>query len=96
MEQRTLEEYIASLDPYEREEHQAVIKECLERKKIIWESKEKIYKSTEQIAANINLLHNGLNDLEKSCKIHTDLMDSLVIDIRPLLLSLVDNKPSTN
>jgi hypothetical protein len=96
MKQNNLEEFIASLATDEREKHQALIKECLNRKKLIREYTVKTYKSIEQLSVNVKILQNELNDLEKCCKIHTDIMDTLVTDIRPLLLLLANNKPSTN
>jgi|WetSurSiteA1Bulk_404760.scaffolds.fasta_scaffold234582_1 hypothetical protein len=96
MKEKTLEECIANLSPEEREKHQILIRECLERKKLIREYTEKTDNRLEQLGVNMERLRKYLFDIEKCSMIHSNLVDILDTDFRPLLLSLENTKPSSN
>ncbi len=96
MQPKTLEDLIASLNPDEIEKYRALIEECLERKRLTSEYTEKIFHSLEQVSSNIRTIHNGIKDLERCGKIQSDIIEILQTDIKPLLFSLKEHKPSTN
>lgn len=96
MEQKSLEEYIASLTPDEREKHQTLIQECLERKGLLRGYTEKTYDSIEQLSVNLKTINQGITDLQKYINIHQNLASQFLSDLIPLLKSLSDNKLSSN
>ena len=94
MEKKTLEEFIANLSPEEQERHQELIRECLERKKLIHDYSEKAYKSIHHLATDLQRLKHGLMKLENYAKRQRDLAHDLFSDIIPLVKH--PNKPSMN
>jgi len=96
MEKKSLEEFIANLTPEEREKHQALIQECLERKKLIHEYSEKAYKSINHLSADLQKLKNGLIKLADYTKLQRDLNRELFSDVIPLLKTVHPDKPSMN
>lgn len=96
MKKKTLEEFIANLSPEERERHQGLIQECLERKKLIHEHSEKAYKSIHHLSTDLEKLKHGLIKLENYAKLQSDLTHDLFSDVIPLVKTLHPNKPSMN
>jgi hypothetical protein len=96
MEKKALEEFIADLSPEERERHQSLIQECLERKKLIHEYSEKAYKSINHLSADLEKLKHGLMKLANYTKLQSDLNRDLFSDVIPLLKTVYPNKPSMN
>ena len=83
MEKSKLEEFIENLSPEERERHQELIRECLERKKLIHEYSEKAYKSIHHLSTDLERLKHGLMKLENYAKLQRDLTHDLFADILP-------------
>lgn len=96
MQPKTLEELIASLNPDEIVKYHDLIEECLERKRLTSEYTEKIFNSLEQVSSNIRTIHNGIRDLERCCKIQSDIIEIMQTDIKPLLFSLKEHRQSAN
>jgi hypothetical protein len=96
MNQLTLEEYISRLTPDEREKHQSLIKECVERKKLLREYTEKTNNSIQQCSVNLKNVNKGLADIEKYIKIHQDLTYNFLSDLVPLFNKMSNNGPSAN
>jgi len=96
MEKKALEEFIASLSPEERERHQPLIQECLERKKLIREYSEKAYKSIHHLSADLEKLKHGLMKLADYTKLQSELNRDLFSDVIPLLKAVHPDKPSMN
>ena len=96
MEKKTLEEFIENLSPEERERHQALIQECLERKKRIHEYSEKAYKSIHHLSTDLESLKHELMKLENYAKLQRNLTHDLFSDVIPLIKTLQPNKPSMN
>jgi hypothetical protein len=96
MEKKALEEFIANLSPEERERHQALIQECLERKKLIQEYSEKAYKSIHHLSADLENLKHGLIKLANYTKLQSELTRDLFSDVIPLLNTGQPDKLSMN
>jgi hypothetical protein len=96
MEKKALEEFIANLSPEEREKHQALIQECLERKKLIHEYSEKAYKSINHLSADLDKLKHGLMKLANYTKLHSELNRDFFSDVIPLLKRVHPDKQSMN
>ena len=93
MEKSKLEEFIENLSPEERERREALIQECLERKKLIHEYSQKAYKSIHHLSADLEKLKKGLKNLEHYARRQRDLTHHLISDVIPLVHP---NKPSMN
>ncbi|MEW6418921.1 MAG: hypothetical protein AB1480_12505 [Nitrospirota bacterium] len=96
VEQNPLEKYIATLTPEEREKHNALIQECLEREGFINKYTVKTRNSLFQLILGLEKFNKAAADFEKCAKIYKDLYCYLFYDLIPLLKTLSRNKPSMN
>ncbi|MEW6418928.1 MAG: hypothetical protein AB1480_12540 [Nitrospirota bacterium] len=96
VEQNSLEKYIATLTPEEREKHNALIQECLEREKFINKYTVKTLNSLSQLITGLEKFNKATADFEKYAKIYKDLSCDLFYELIPLLKTLSHNKPSMN
>jgi len=96
MEQKTIDQFIASLTPDELEKHREIIQQCLERKMLIRKYTEKTQNDIAKISDNLQIFKRGLVELENIVNIQSGMTEDLLSDIMPLLKSLLNSTPSTN
>ena len=96
MGKKALEAFIANLSPEEQERHQALIRECLERQKLIHEYSEKACKSINHLSADLEKLKHGLMKLTNYTKLQSDFNRDLFSEVIPLLKRVHPDKPSMN
>lgn len=96
MEQKTIDQFIASLTPDELEKHRELIEQCLERKMLIRKYTEKTQNDIAKISDNLKIFKKGLVELENIVNIQSGMTQDLLDDIKPILESLLNSKPSTN
>lgn len=96
MRAENLEELIACLTPEELRNFRHLIEECRERRKSIREHTARVSHSLEQVSIDVQTVHEVLRDIERCGRLHTDPMDFLLADLRPLLLSMMRSGPSLN
>jgi hypothetical protein len=96
MEQKTIDQFIASLTPDELEKHREIIQQCLERKRLIRKYTEKTQNDIAKISDNLQIFKRGLVELENIINIQSGMTEDLLSDIMPLLKSLLNSTPSTN
>ncbi len=96
MEYKTIEEYIAVLSPEEREQHKAIIEECLHRKKLIDQHTGVALESVARLHADLEEMNERLGDLDRSGQILKEATQNLVSTVIPLLKTAASNRPSMN
>lgn len=99
MKEKTLKEYIASLTPEEREQHQVLIKECEERERVIRENTEKTRNSLEQLIADLQRINEQASAIKGYAKILKEFTYNFHSNFLPALKTLealAHNKPSMN
>ena len=96
MEQKTIDQFIASLTPDELEKHRELIHQCLKRKMLIRKYTEKTQNDIAKVSDNLQIFKRGLVELENIINIQSSMTRDLVDDIMPILKSPLNNKPSTN
>lgn len=93
---KTIEEYIAVLSPEEREQHRAIIEECLHRKKLIDQNTGVALESVARLNADLEEMNEKLGDLKRSSQILVESTQNLFSTVIPLLKTAANNKPSMN
>jgi hypothetical protein len=96
LEQKTIDQFIAGLAPDEFEKHRELIHQCLERKMLIRKYTEKTQNDIAKISDNLEIFKRGLVELENIINIQSGITQDLLDDIKPILKSLLNSKPSTN
>jgi hypothetical protein len=96
MQNKTLEDFIASLSAEEREKHQALIRECIDRKRVINENAAKMFESVDKLSSSMQKLRQGLKYIKQTSELHKDVTRKLLSDLVPLLRTLPGNKQSMN
>lgn len=96
MEQKSIEQFIASLNPDEIEKYRELIQQCLERKMLIRKYTEKTQSDIARISDNLQIFKGRLVELENIINIQSSMTQDLLDDIMPVLKSLLNSKPSTN